>query len=117
LSRNGILEVKETVSLTQPFNDFKRSLNLVSRGIRRVNQYVPCHECQKLVRRSPAQLRQAKHVFCSVTCKTRFYNRERYHQLQVSVNQRAFGVSLVVAKALAYEVDPWQLSKKESVFK
>lgn len=101
------------MAVTQSFFEFKRSLNTVSRGIKRVNQYVPCFECGHLVRRFPSQLKQAKHIFCSRNCLERFYQNRTYQVSHKSVNQRAFGVSLTVAKALAYEVDPWQISKRE----
>lgn len=101
------------LAVTQSFFEFKRSLNTVSRGIKRVNQYVPCFECGHFVRRSPSQIRQAKHIFCSRYCQARFYQRETYQGSHKCVNQRAFGVSLTIAKAFAYEVDPWQISKRE----
>lgn len=84
--------------------DFKRSVNFVSRAIKRIDSFVPCHFCGRRVRRYPAQIAQARNIFCSVLHKNLYYQG-----LSKGVNQKAFGVSKLVAEALVSGVDPWTL--------
>jgi hypothetical protein len=95
---------------SQSFYDFKRSLNVVSRAAKRIDSFVPCAYCFKMVRRYPSQVLPAKLTFC---CR---YHRVLYYQgLHKPVyNQHAFGVSFVVAKAIVSGVDPWTVAKNVS---
>lgn len=92
----------------ESFHEFKKSVDAVSRSIKRVNLYVPCAFCGKFVKRYPSQRAQSKMIFCSKNHRAVYYQG-----LHKSVNQRAFGVSLLVSKSLSLGVDPWTLSKRE----
>jgi hypothetical protein len=68
--------------------DFKASCNAVSKASRRINSYVPCERCGKVVRRFESQRVQAKHLFCSVACKTKYYQNRH----KPVYNQHGFGI-------------------------
>lgn len=95
--------------MVQSVSDFKRSINQVSKGIKRVNSFVPCAVCGKLVRRYPSQRDQAKRIFCSRKHMTFYY--QGLHEWS-NYNQHAFGVSLAIAESMLLGVDPWSLSEK-----
>jgi endogenous inhibitor of DNA gyrase (YacG/DUF329 family) len=74
---------------------------------------LPCAWCGKIVKRFPSQRAQAKRIFCCRKCKAVYY--QGLHEWR-NYNQRAFGVSLLIAESMLLQVDPWSLAEKGVAF-
>lgn len=87
-------------------SDFAREANQLSRRLKRVDRYVKCEGCGRVVKRYPSQLARSEHIFCSRSCQGQFYRGRLHHRGRrcalenVNWHQRAYGVSPLIAKML-----------------